>query len=210
MSNLSSCTAVAGEAVPMPHRLFLVPLAPIFGVVGFVTTGIFTVIGSTVQQTHALYATAAEAPVSTGWYGGLLMALVGAIVSVYQGWRQTKRAQDTEDRAVWRAELMQADQDRAELKAEVKRLNDALCEMGRKIEHANNNVKQSQVYASQALHEIDDKVSQVAAVTKSTNRKATRALKALTESGHDLTATDPDMATMTPEPGTKLPPEVVE
>ena len=195
------------EADAMPHRLLYLPIAPIFAVFGAALTGVCTLIGSATQQSHALFAVTAESPVATGWWGGLVTAVAMAGLSVYQGWRQKKRAEDTEDRAAWRAELMQADEDRVELRAEVKRLNGQIAEMLRNIEHVNANVKHGnhlgKAVAEKIAEQVQGSVDHLTATAESTNRKVARVAEALSGSGIDITTTDPDMPVL---PVTPVPP----
>ncbi|KAJ3057782.1 hypothetical protein HK102_010878, partial [Quaeritorhiza haematococci] len=70
---------------------------------GAALTGVCTFVGSTVQQGHALLASAVETPAAGGWYGGLFLAIGAAIVSVYQGISKTRSS----ERLAMQAEILE-------------------------------------------------------------------------------------------------------
>ncbi|WP_165251157.1 hypothetical protein [Paludisphaera soli] len=130
----------------MPHRLFHLPFAQILAVMGAAITGVCTFIGSTVQQGHALLASAVETPVAGGWYFGLFMAIGAAIVSVYQGISKTRAS----ERLSMQAEILELTRKVGVLQGS---LDTAKAELDR--------VKGTAVTAASAAHAVKTRVRNI-------------------------------------------------
>jgi predicted phage tail protein len=155
--------------------------------------------------------------------GGAVLAIIfGGLIpkslDAWQDYRSRKRAIDKADRDALAeglqkmADLQEANlryqRENASLQKAIKELLEQSSEkvLG-EVNHVLRNVKHGNnlgvAVAGKIAEQVKGSLEQVAATAESTNRKVARVAQALSGSGIDLTATDPDM----PIPVTPVPPE---